>query len=73
VTDNHLVRRELVLDEEKLAEYRQTPAGKRLFLASRDRDRTDDLHARLWRHERQRVVVVVGLQARVNAGAFWLE
>jgi hypothetical protein len=32
VTDSHLVRRKLVLDEEKLAEYRQTPAGERLFL-----------------------------------------
>ncbi len=32
VTDSHLVCRKLVLDEEKLAEYRQTPAGKRLFL-----------------------------------------
>ena len=32
VTDSHLVCRKLVLDEEKLAEYRQTPAGERLFL-----------------------------------------
>jgi hypothetical protein len=32
VTDSHLVRRKLVLDEEKLAEFRQTPAGERLFL-----------------------------------------
>ncbi len=32
VTDSHLVRRKLVLDEEKLAEYRQTPEGERLFL-----------------------------------------
>ena len=32
VTDSHLVCRKLVLDEEKLAENRQTPAGERLFL-----------------------------------------
>ncbi len=32
VTDSHLVRRKLVLDEEKLAEYGQTPEGERLFL-----------------------------------------
>jgi hypothetical protein len=32
VTDSHLVRRKLVLDGEKLAEYRQTPEGERLFL-----------------------------------------
>jgi hypothetical protein len=32
VTDSHLVCRKLVLDEEKLAEYRQTPAGERVFL-----------------------------------------
>ena len=33
VTDSHLVCRKLVLDEEKLAEYRQTPAGAEvLFL-----------------------------------------
>ncbi len=32
MTDSHLVRRKLVLDEEKLAEYRQTPEGERLFL-----------------------------------------
>ncbi len=31
VTDSHLVCRKIVLDEEKLAEYRQTPAGERLL------------------------------------------
>jgi hypothetical protein len=30
--DSHLVRRRIVLNEEKLAEYRQTPEGERLFL-----------------------------------------
>ncbi len=32
VTDSHLVLWKLLLDEEKLAEYRQTPEGERLFL-----------------------------------------